>query len=66
MNQCRFEHDLAACLRRRATPTREEARGALLTSTHPCYCCTIGTRRAREEAMQRAARFDPIGQAVKR
>jgi hypothetical protein len=65
MNQCRFAHDVAACLRRRATPTREEARGNLLTSRHPCDCCTIGTRRAREEAMRRAALIDPFGQAVK-
>ena len=65
MHRCGFENDVAACLRRRATPTREEARGALLTSAHPCDCCTTGTRRAREEAARRTARFDPIGQAVK-
>lgn len=65
MHQCGFERDVAACLRRRTTPTREEARGVLLPSAHPCDCCTIGTGRAREEAMQRSARFDPIGQAGK-
>lgn len=57
MGRCEFELDAAACLGRRTTPTREEARGAYLASRHPCDACVIGTRRAREDAARRAVEW---------
>ena len=53
MCRCEYELDTAACLGRRSTPTREEARGAFLASRHPCDSCVIGSRRAREDAERR-------------
>jgi hypothetical protein len=55
MGQCRYERNTAACLDRRTTPTREEARGAFLASRHPCDACAVGSRRAREDAERLAS-----------
>lgn len=55
MYRCEFELDAVACLGRRTTPTPEEARGAYVTSKHPCDYCVTGTRRAREDAERRGA-----------